>query len=91
MQIEPLLPGRTPRRGRWRDRREVIDAIAWKFQAIAVGPSAGEARELARGQRGQERFALLFSGAAEGWAHTFNIMVAPPQQFLSGVSRPVSR
>jgi transposase len=33
MRIEPLLPDRAPkRRGRWRDRREVIDAIAWKFQ-----------------------------------------------------------
>ncbi|WP_443056484.1 IS5 family transposase [Streptomyces sp. MUM 178J] len=30
---EPLLPDRTPKRsGRWRDHREVIDAIAWKFQ-----------------------------------------------------------
>ncbi|MEU0698162.1 transposase [Streptomyces niveus] len=28
-KIEPLLPDRTPRRGgRWRDHREVIDAIA---------------------------------------------------------------
>ncbi|MFJ1730900.1 transposase [Streptomyces sp. NPDC088254] len=33
-RIEPLLPDRTPRRGgRWRDHREVIDAIAWKFQS----------------------------------------------------------
>ncbi|MFD0214855.1 IS5 family transposase [Streptomyces hirsutus] len=32
-RIEPLLPDRTPRRsGRRRDHREVIDAIAWKFQ-----------------------------------------------------------
>ncbi|MFG2593892.1 IS5 family transposase [Streptomyces sp. NPDC048438] len=32
-RIEPLLPGRTPKRGgRWRDHREVIDAIAFKFQ-----------------------------------------------------------
>ncbi|MGW5003055.1 transposase, partial [Streptomyces hydrogenans] len=32
-RIEPLLPDRTPRRGgRWRDHRQVIDAIAWKFQ-----------------------------------------------------------
>ncbi|MFB7675798.1 transposase, partial [Kitasatospora purpeofusca] len=32
-RIEPLLPDRTPKRGgRWRDHREVIDAIAWKFQ-----------------------------------------------------------
>ncbi|MFD7460655.1 transposase [Streptomyces sp. NPDC059868] len=30
--IEPLLPGRTPRRGgRWRDHRQVIDTIAWKY------------------------------------------------------------
>ncbi|MFD7880662.1 IS5 family transposase [Streptomyces sp. NPDC059766] len=33
MRIEPLLPDRTPvRGGRWRDHREVIDAIAFKFQ-----------------------------------------------------------
>ncbi|MCX4993396.1 transposase [Streptomyces sp. NBC_00568] len=32
-RIEPLLPDRTPKRGgRWRDHRQVIDAIAWKFQ-----------------------------------------------------------
>ncbi|MGW6536082.1 IS5 family transposase [Streptomyces sp. NPDC055051] len=31
-RIEPLLPDRVPRRGgRWRDHRQVIDAIAWKF------------------------------------------------------------
>ncbi|KOV28227.1 transposase [Streptomyces sp. XY431] len=28
------MPDRTPKRGgRWRDHREVIDAIAWKFQS----------------------------------------------------------
>ncbi|MEU9794776.1 IS5 family transposase [Streptomyces sparsogenes] len=33
-RIEPLLPDRTPKRGgRWRDHREVIDAIASKFQS----------------------------------------------------------
>nr|WP_279577696.1 transposase [Streptomyces sp. YIM 98790] len=32
-RIEPLLPDRTPKRGgRWRDHREVIDAIAHNFQ-----------------------------------------------------------
>ncbi|MFC9607213.1 IS5 family transposase [Streptomyces niveus] len=32
-RIELLLPDRTPKRGgRWRDHREVIDAIAFKFQ-----------------------------------------------------------
>ncbi|MGW3111532.1 transposase [Streptomyces sp. NPDC001091] len=31
--IEPLPPDRMPkRRGRWRDHREVIDTIAFKFQ-----------------------------------------------------------
>ncbi|WP_405901613.1 IS5 family transposase [Streptomyces sp. NBC_00727] len=35
-RIEPLLPDRKPKRGgRWRDHREVIDAIAWKFQTGA--------------------------------------------------------
>ncbi|MEU8735624.1 IS5 family transposase [Streptomyces tendae] len=33
VRIEPLLPDRTPKRGgRWRGHREVIDAIAFKFQ-----------------------------------------------------------
>ncbi|MGW1617298.1 transposase, partial [Streptomyces sp. NPDC002285] len=32
-RIEPLLPDRSPQRGgRWRHHREVIDAIAFKFQ-----------------------------------------------------------
>jgi transposase len=32
-RIEPLLPDRTPKRGgRWRGHREVIGAIAYKFQ-----------------------------------------------------------
>lgn len=32
-RIEPLLPDRSRKRGgRWRDHREVIDAIAFKFQ-----------------------------------------------------------
>ncbi|MFJ9417742.1 IS5 family transposase [Streptomyces sp. NPDC101227] len=32
-RIEPLLPDRRLKRGgRWRDHREVIDAIVWKFQ-----------------------------------------------------------
>ncbi|MFJ1805736.1 MULTISPECIES: transposase [unclassified Streptomyces] len=32
-RIEPSLPDRTPKRGgRWRDHREVIDEIAFKFQ-----------------------------------------------------------
>lgn len=31
--LEPRLPDRTPRRGgRWRDHRQVIEAIAWKFR-----------------------------------------------------------
>ncbi|MFE9469244.1 IS5 family transposase [Streptomyces virginiae] len=31
-RIEPLLPDRTPRRGGWRDHRQVIDAIAFKYR-----------------------------------------------------------
>ena len=32
-RIEPLLPDRTPKRGgQWRDHRQVIDAIAWKYR-----------------------------------------------------------
>ncbi|MFD0122590.1 transposase [Streptomyces virginiae] len=32
-RIEPLLPERTPKRGgRWRDHRQVIDAIAFKYR-----------------------------------------------------------
>ena len=31
--LEPLLPDRTPRRGgRWRDHREVLEAIAWRYR-----------------------------------------------------------
>ncbi|WP_083462326.1 transposase [Kitasatospora griseola] len=34
--IEPLLPDRALRRGRpWRDRRPVIDSIAWKYRTDA--------------------------------------------------------
>lgn len=33
VRIEPLLPDRTPKRGgRWRDHREVIGAIAFKYR-----------------------------------------------------------
>ena len=31
--LEPRLPDRTPRRGgRWRDHRQMIEAIAWKYR-----------------------------------------------------------
>ena len=31
--LESLLPDRTPRRGgRWRDHREVLEAIAWRYR-----------------------------------------------------------
>ncbi|WP_374109181.1 transposase [Streptomyces sp. CC228A] len=31
--IEPVLPDRTPKRGgRWRDHRQVTDAIAFKYR-----------------------------------------------------------
>ena len=32
-RIEPLLPDRTPKQsGRWRDHRQVIDAIAFNYR-----------------------------------------------------------
>lgn len=32
-RIEPLLPDRTPRRGgRWRDHRQVLEAMVWRFR-----------------------------------------------------------
>jgi transposase len=35
-ELEALLPDRTPRRGgRWRDHREVVEAIVWRFRAGA--------------------------------------------------------
>ena len=35
-ELEALLPDRTPQRGgRWRDHREVIEAIVWRFRAGA--------------------------------------------------------
>lgn len=31
--LEPLLPDRTPRRGgQWRDHRQVLEAIAWRYR-----------------------------------------------------------
>jgi transposase len=31
--LEPLLPDQTPRRGgQWRDHREVLEAIAWRYR-----------------------------------------------------------
>ncbi|MFE9497065.1 transposase [Streptomyces collinus] len=57
-RIEPLLPDRTPRRGgRWRDHRQVIDAIAFKYRTgtpwmdhHGVG-CAGFSREHGQGRR----------------------------------------
>jgi transposase len=35
--LEPRLPDRSPRRGgRWRDHRQVIEAIAWKYRTGAA-------------------------------------------------------
>jgi transposase len=47
-RIEPLLPDRTPKRGGcWRDHREVIDAIAYKFQSGTQWVHPSEIRQLA--------------------------------------------
>jgi transposase len=32
-QLEPLLPDRTPKQGgQWRDHREVVEGIIWRFR-----------------------------------------------------------
>jgi len=61
-RIEPLLPDRLPRRGgQWRDHREVIDAIAWKFQTgsqwvhLPADRRAGIGVNISRSRRGAGR------------------------------------
>ncbi|MEV8098563.1 transposase [Kitasatospora sp. NPDC085879] len=45
-RTEPLLPDRMPKRGgRWRDHRQVIDAIAWTFR---TGSQLGRRLHLSR-------------------------------------------
>ncbi|MFF4168906.1 transposase [Streptomyces sp. NPDC001744] len=93
-RIETLLPSRTPGRGRWRWRghREVIDAIAWKSQTgsrwVHLPEKCGN-RQGANVGRSTSR--CCSPGWRRGEAHAFDVMVAPPRQFPSGVSRPVSR
>ncbi|MFF4953181.1 transposase [Streptomyces chattanoogensis] len=52
--VEPLLPDRPPRRGgRWRDHRQAIHALAWKYQACgqerALRQSTGPGRAFTTG------------------------------------------
>ena len=42
-RIEPLLPSMKPQRGgRWRDHRQVIEAIAWKYRTGSPWPELPE-------------------------------------------------
>ncbi|MFG2156728.1 IS5 family transposase [Streptomyces olivaceus] len=72
-RIEPLLPDRTPRRGgRWRDHREVIDAIAWKFQ---TGSQWGHLPETYGNWRGV--YNRLRTWAVDGtWERVFTALIA---------------
>lgn len=72
-RIEPLLPGRTPRRGgRWRDHRQVIDAIAWKFRTGS--PWTDMAATLGSWKGAHNRLRMW---AADGtWVKVFTALLA---------------
>lgn len=59
-RIEPLLPDRTPRRGGgWRDRRQVIDAIAFKYRTGTPWTDLPERRGSWKGARSRLRMWAL--------------------------------
>ncbi|WP_420707275.1 IS5 family transposase [Streptomyces sp. NRRL F-2799] len=73
-RIEPLLPDRTPRRGgRWRDYREVIDAIAWKFQTGSQWIHLPEKYGDWRGIYNRPR---MWAAADGTWERVFTALVA---------------
>lgn len=72
-RIEPLLPDRAPKRGgRWRDHREVIDAIAFKFQTGSQWVHLPERYGNWRGVYNRLRM-----WAIDGtWERVFNVLMA---------------
>lgn len=72
-RIEPLLPDRTPRRGgRWRDHRQVIDAIAFKYRTGTPWIDLPEHFGSWKGAHNRLR-----KWAADGtWARVFNALLA---------------
>jgi transposase len=102
-RIEPLLPDRTPRRGgRWWDHREVIEAIAWKFQTgsqwVHLAEKYGNWRGLSNRLRmwavdgTWERVftALIAQADAEedlGWAVSVDSTIARAHQHAAGARK----
>lgn len=74
-RIEPLLPDRTPKRsGRWRDHRQVIDAIAFKLQ---TGTQWAHLPEKYGNWRGI--YNRLRTWAVDGtWDRVFTALMAQP-------------
>ncbi|MFF8911287.1 transposase [Streptomyces olivaceoviridis] len=72
--MEPLLPDRTPKRGgRWRDHREVIDAIAFTFRTGTQWVHLPERYGNWRGVHNRLRM-----WAVDGtWERVFTAVVAP--------------
>ncbi|MEV5774782.1 transposase [Streptomyces antimycoticus] len=88
-RIEPLLPGRTPMRGgRWRDHREVIDAIALWDRSHCGCCSISGGRSLAAVRERSRRYGwscwpsagpMPCSGAAMGPFTVSEVALAGPQ------------
>lgn len=72
-RIEPLLPDRTPRwGGRWRDHRQVIDAIAFKYRTGTTWMDLPEHFGSWKGAHNR-----LWKWAADGtWEKVFTALLA---------------
>ncbi|MFF4102645.1 IS5 family transposase [Streptomyces sp. NPDC001903] len=72
-RIEPLLPDRAPRRGgRWRDHRQVIDAIAFKYRTGTPWMDLPEQFGSWKGVHNR----LRVSAADGTWAKVFTALLA---------------
>ncbi|MEU9063633.1 IS5 family transposase [Streptomyces sp. NPDC048430] len=83
-RIEPLLPDRTPRRGgRWRDHRQVIDAIAFKYRTGIPWMDLPEHFGSWKGVHNRPR-----KWAADGtWKRIFTTLLAQADAGRSGLGR----
>ena len=87
-RIEVLLPDRTPKRGgRWRDHREVIDAIAFKFQTGTQWVHLPEKYGNWRGVYNRLRMWAI-NGT---WERVFEYMIRPTVKLGGGPQRPGHR
>ncbi|MFE2377328.1 transposase [Streptomyces sp. NPDC059398] len=86
-RIEPLLPDRTAKRGgQWRDHRQMIDAIAWKFQTGAQWVHLPEKYGNRRGVYNRLRM-----WTADGtWERVFTALMARPSIWPDSTSQASS-